>query len=44
MSNVPEFVERLKKISAECGIEFFVSLSADKKDVALVSEEGCNYL
>ncbi len=44
MSNVPEFVERLKKISAECGIEFFVSLSADKKDISLVSEEGCNYL
>ena len=44
MSNVPEFVERLKKISAECGIEFFVSLSADKKDISLVSEEGCHYL
>ena len=44
LENVPEFVERLKKISTECGIEFFVSLSADKSELSEIREGGYSYL
>ena len=44
LANVPDFVERLKKISTECGIEFFVSLSADKSELTGISEGGYSYL
>lgn len=44
LENVPDFVERLKKISTECGIEFFVSLSADKSELAGIGEGGYSYL
>lgn len=44
LDNMPDFIKRLKKISAECGIEFFVSISADKADLSGISEEGCSYL
>ncbi len=40
--NVPEFVERLKKLSADCGIDFYVSLSAEKE--ALAGIGGVTYL
>lgn len=40
--NVPEFVERLKKLSEDCGIDFYVSLSAEKETLAGI--EGVNYL
>ncbi len=40
--NVPEFVERLNKLSADCGIDFYVSLSAEKE--ALAGIEGVTYL
>ena len=44
LENVPDFVERLKKISTECGIEFFVSLSADKSELTYICEGGYSYL
>ena len=44
LESIPTFIERLKKISKECGIEFYVSISASKDDLANVSTEGCTYL
>lgn len=44
LANIPGFVERLKKLSAECGIDFYVSLSADKKDLTSISEGGYTFL
>ncbi len=40
--NVPEFVERLKKLSEDCSIDFYVSLSAEKD--ALAGLDGVTYL
>jgi len=34
LSDLPEFLERLSKISAKYGPEFIVSLSADKEELA----------
>lgn len=44
LENIPTFIERLKKISQECGIEFYVSISASKDDLTNISPEGCTYL
>ena len=44
LESIPTLIERLKKISKECGIEFYVSISASKDDLANVSTEGCTYL
>ena len=44
LENVPDFIERLKKLSKECNIEFYVSISADKAELSNVNPEGCNYL
>jgi len=44
LDKMPEFIERLKKISTQCGIDFYVSISADKADLSHINEEGCSYL
>ena len=44
LSNMPEFIERLKKISKECDIEFYVSISANKEDLSGIDQTGCQYL
>lgn len=44
LDNMPEFTERLKKISAECGIEFYVSISAAKDDLKDIHAEGVNFI
>ena len=44
LKSMPEFIERLKKISSECGIDFYVSISADKSDLASVNQDGLTYL
>ena len=44
LDNMPEFVDRLKKISKECGIEFYVSISGTKEDLKDVSPEDVSYL
>ncbi len=44
LGNMPEFVERLKKISRECGIDFYVSISASKEDLNNIDAEGCSFI
>ncbi len=44
LENVPVFIDRLNRISKECGIEFYVSISAAKADLADVNSENCKYL
>ena len=44
LDSMPDFIERLKKISKECGIEFYVSISADKSDLSGINAEGCTFL
>ena len=44
LENIPEFIERLKKISKECDIDFYASISASKDDLAAVDFEGCTIL
>ncbi len=44
MDNMPEFVERLKKASADCNIEFFVSISGEREDLKDINLEGCAFL
>src|SRR5699024_12362995 len=44
LDDIPEFVEKLKKISKECDLDFYVSISAGKDDLHLVDAEGCTYL
>ena len=36
--NMPDFIERLKKISADCGIEFYLSISAEKAELASITD------
>jgi hypothetical protein len=42
--NVPAFIERLKKISEETGIEFFVSISVDKEKLKDINLDGAKFL
>lgn len=44
LENIPSFVSRLKQLSAECGIAFYVSLSADKGDLVGEAFEGCTFI
>lgn len=44
LENIPEFIERVKRISTECGIDFYISISAAKEELASVNQEGCNFL
>ncbi len=38
IENMPEFLERLKKLSEDCKIEFYVSISAEKSELADISD------
>lgn len=42
--DMPKFVERLKGISAQCGIDFYVSISADKSELSNVDLTDCKVL
>ena len=42
--NLPEFIDRLKAISEIYGLNFVVSLSADKEELIGVNFEGCEIL
>ena len=42
LENIPEFIERVKRISTECGIDFCISISPATEELS--SLEGCNFL
>ncbi len=44
LENIPRFVDRLSNISKKHGVEFFVSVSANKEDLKDVNVEKCTYL
>lgn len=44
IDDIPEFVEKLKKISKECDLDFYVSSSAAKEDLKLTNTDDCAYL
>ena len=44
LSNLPEFIDRLKDISKNYGMDFVVSLSAEKDEMIGVDFEGCEIL
>lgn len=44
LENIPRFIDRLANISKRHNVEFYVSLSASKEDLADVNAENCNYL
>ena len=44
VDNIPRLVERLNNISNKHGVDFYVSVSASKEDLAGVNPESCNYI
>ena len=44
LSCMPRFVERLKEITKQCGIDFYVSISASKDDLKDVDFTDCKML
>jgi hypothetical protein len=44
LGDLPEFIDRLKAISEIYGLNFVVSLSADKEEMIGVNFEGCEIL
>ena len=44
LENIPRFIERIDNISKRHNVEFYVSLSANKEDLAGINAEKCNYL
>ena len=44
LENIPRFVDRLDNISKRHNVEFYVSISASKEDLADIKSEKCNYL
>ncbi len=44
LENIPRFVDRLSNISSKHGVEFYVSISANKEDLAGVNAEKCNFI
>ena len=44
LTSLPEFIDRLKDISKNYGMDFVVSLSAEKDEMIGVDFEGCEIL
>ena len=44
IENMPEFIERLKQMSKECDMDFYVSISAKREELSAVNLEGCAFL
>ena len=44
LETAPAFVKRLEKVSQDTGIDFYVSISADKTAFADIDSEGCTFL
>lgn len=42
--DVPDFITRLKQLSGECGVDYYVSISADKSDLVGEAFEGCTFV
>ena len=43
LNNLPDFLEKLNKLSKENNIEFFVSVSAEKKEIQNVPSDSPDY-
>ena len=44
METLPAFVDAAKKISADCNVDFYLSVSASTEDLVNVNMEGCKIL
>lgn len=44
LANIPSFIEKLKKLSAENNLDFYVSISATNEELADVNMDGCTLL
>lgn len=44
LENMPAFINRLKKISQECGIHFYLSVSAEKEELGAIDLADCQVL
>ena len=44
LENIPRFIDRLDNISKRHNVEFYVSISAGKEELADVNAEKCNFL
>ena len=44
MENMPEFVKKLNQISRDCDIEFYISISATKEDIAYLESDDCRFV
>ena len=44
IENMPEFIERLKQMSKECDMDFYVSISAKREELSAGNLEGCAFL
>ena len=44
LENIPRFVDRLSNISKKHGVDFYVSISANKEDLAGVDAGKCNFI
>ena len=44
LENIPRFVDRLSNSYNKHGVEFYVSISANKEDLAGVAAENCKFI
>ena len=44
LENLPRFVDRLSNISNKHNVEFYVSVSAAREDLAEINAERCNFI
>ena len=44
LNSVPSFIARLKQLSAECGVDFYVSLSASQEELTDEAFAGCTFV
>jgi len=44
LDSLPHFIQKLQKISQENNIEFFISISADKKDITNIDSEDIYFI
>lgn len=44
LDTLPAFVEAVKKVSADCKVDFYISVSASPEELVNVNMEGCKVL